>query len=183
MKDHSVQNVLATPSDEPELQPSTSIEPEVIQPTSTPTPKPVQAPRKRVTPKPSSTPQASPSVEPSPVAVAKTKLKSSTMIRRGIDCAKTPNVPGCCIDVLKLSGDLPDVKVARDGTARTVPTKPLDIKEGETAIVVTHEGPINHVNKIQMKEGKLKVIKEGGMGYKSVGRELNPKVIKGEVAL
>lgn len=121
-----------------------------------------------------------PQVKPKPTPLG-SKLKSSGMAARGVDCSKTPNAFGCCLDVLKLSGDLPDAKVSRYGTAASVPVQPLTLEEGEETIVITNEGPVKHAAKIKKVEGKLKVVKEGGMGFNSEGREVLANQIKGEV--
>lgn len=98
-------------------------------------------------------------------------------------CSTHPTAFGCCVSALKASGDLPKGTVTKNGTAGSIPVKPLDIKQGETAVIVTNEGPIGHVLEIKKEDGQLVSITEGGMGYKSVGRIVDPKVVKGEVNL
>lgn len=142
------------------------------------------SPRTKVTPQGESMPTPTPKPLASPGSVTNSPLRSS-VLKSGWSarCLTNPNAFGCCLDVLKLSGDLPDEKVSTRGTAATVPVIPLEISEGETALVITNEGKIGHAVKIKKENGKLKSILEGGMGYKSVGREVKPGAIKGEIKL
>jgi len=85
-----------------------------------------------------------------------------------------------CVSTLKSAGLLPQGPVTKDGQAATIPVKPLDIKEGEKAVIRTAEGPIGHVLQIELKNGKYISTVEGGYAN-GVGRTVNPAVIVGQV--
>lgn len=83
--------------------------------------------------------------------------------------------------MLKLSGDLPDAKVTKYGTAASVPVQKLTLQEGEETVIITREGWTGHAVKVKKEDGKIVSVKEGGMGFESEGREILVNQIKGEV--
>lgn len=86
-----------------------------------------------------------------------------------------------CVQELKNSGDLPNKPVTKDGFARTIPTKPVELKPGMERVVKTKEGPVGHVLKIWVnEEGKAISVQEGGHPT-GEGRVVDPSVIVGEV--
>lgn len=88
-----------------------------------------------------------------------------------------------CVSTLKSAGLLPNKQVTVDGFARTIPTEPLKIKEGEKAVIKTTEGKgTGHVLQVTKKDGNLISTVEGG--YRNgVGRVVPPSVVVGEVSL
>lgn len=90
-------------------------------------------------------------------------------------------VRGNCVATLKAAGALPDKPVTKDGFARTIPTKPVELKPGMERVIKTSEGPVGHVLKVKVNEhGQAISTVEGGYPG-GVGRVVNPAVIKGEV--
>jgi len=85
-----------------------------------------------------------------------------------------------CVTTLKLSGDLPMRSVSPTNLAQDIPTKPLELAEGATAVIKTNEGPIGHVLKVQRLQGNLVSIVEGGHPV-GVDRIVDPSVVMGEV--
>lgn len=122
-----------------------------------------------------------------PVTVAAKWQKPPTFTRRVIQ----PQVQqylgrgvssGNCVSTLQMTGLMRQGKVTKDGFARTIPVKPLKLKEGEKAVIRTAEGPLGHVLQVKLEKGKYVSTVEGG--YKNgVGRVVNPAVIQGEVSL
>lgn len=87
-----------------------------------------------------------------------------------------------CVSTLKQAGLLPNKKVTTNGLAKTIPTKPLELKDGEKAVIKTKEGWTGHVVYVQKRGDKYISIVEGGY-VNGVGREVPPSVIVGQVAL
>lgn len=87
-----------------------------------------------------------------------------------------------CVSTLKKAGLLPQGRVTKDGRAETIPVKPLQIREGEHAVIRTAEGPIGHVLQVTLEGGKYISTVEGGHSA-GVGRTVDPDVIAGEVSL
>ncbi len=87
-----------------------------------------------------------------------------------------------CVGTLKRAGLLPNEQVTKDGYARTIPTKPLEIKEGERVVIKTKESYMGHVLQVEKIGGKLISTVEGG--YRNgVGRVVSESVVVGEVSL
>lgn len=123
---------------------------------------------------------------PEPVVTPPPAPRPVQRRRAPVQAVKKPPVkryiPGDCIGELKRSGDLPNRRVTRDGFARTVPVKPLNIAEGEEKVISTKESSMGHVVKVKKVNGNLVSVQEGGHPV-GEGRVVDPAVVKGEVAL
>lgn len=100
-----------------------------------------------------------------------------------LNCDANPNAVGCCVEVMKDAGLLPQGKVTGNGTAGTIAVEPLKLKEGESTVVVTREGAVGHTLAIRQDKDCKRIIKEGGAGRDRTGECLNEKVIKGKAKL
>lgn len=96
--------------------------------------------------------------------------------------AYTKSTPLNCVSTLKASNLLPKGPVTLDGYARTIPAKPLELKEGEKAVIKTKEGWTGHVLQVVKKGDQYISTVEGGHPV-GVGRVVPSSVILGEVNL
>lgn len=87
---------------------------------------------------------------------------------------------GSCVLTLKVAGLLPNRRVTKDGFARSIPIKKLDMKEGERAVLSTSGSKIGHVVYAEKKNGQYVSIVEGGVGQPS-GRVIPASSIRGEI--
>lgn len=129
--------------------------------------------------KPQDAPQAK-----KPVRVRQSPTKPIKNAYSATTCARNPKALGCCVDVLKQSGDLPKGKVTKDGLARTIPTKKIEeLKPGTEMVVKTTESAMGHVVKVRVNnQGEAVSIREGGHSV-GEGRVVPKTVIVGEVVL
>lgn len=99
------------------------------------------------------------------------------------DKPRTTSFSGNCVAKLKASGDLPNKSVTKDGFARSIPSKPIDLKPEMERVIKTTEGTVGHVLKVRVNQnGDAISIQEGGHPI-GEGRVVDPKVIVGEVSL
>lgn len=153
------------PSPEPTKEPTPTPTPVIHEVVSEPTPAPRLA------------------LKPTVAPVVKPRAKPKSSVLR-VNCANNPTAAGCCVDVLKVNGDLPDAKVTKDGFARSIPSEKIkEFKPGEEMVIKTKESSMGHVLKVKINEkGQAVSIKEGGHP-EGEGRIVDPKVIVGEVKL
>ncbi len=120
-------------------------------------------------------------IDPSKTYTRKTGIVAYKGTR--LNCDRYPNAVGCCVEVMKNAGLLPQGKVTGNGTAGTIATEPLKLAEGERTVIVTREGSVGHTLEVEMKEGEYVVTKEGGFGRSRLGESVDPTVIKGKARL
>ena len=90
---------------------------------------------------------------------------------------------GNCVLTLKRAGLLPQGRVTLNGYASTIPIKPLDLKDGERAVVRTTEGRgTGHVVYVEKRGDQYFSLIEGGYPG-GVGRSVPSSVIQGQVSL
>lgn len=102
--------------------------------------------------------------------------------RKAHRLAQAKRNPYNCVSTLKKAGKLPQGRVTRDGYARSIPVKTLEMKEGQTAVIVTRESWTGHALEVKLNKGKYISITEGNHPQ-GIGRVVDPAVIKGEVSL
>lgn len=84
---------------------------------------------------------------------------------------------------LKAAGKIPNKPVTKDGFARTIPSKPIELKPGMKRVIKTKESSMGHVLEVWVNEKGQAISTTEGGHPQGVGRVVDPSVIIGEVAL